>query len=114
MGPPEFRLGVNYLNMNPFSASGTYDERQEISYNIGSKFTEYWSVSAGGNNDLQSGNIMGISSSINYLDECFGLDISFGRSYARDREIEPSDSIMVSLFFKELGTFSQNQSLATQ
>ena len=113
-GPPEFRLGVNYLDMNPFSASGTYDERQEISYNIGSQFTEFWSASAGGNHDLQSGNIMSVSTSINYLDECFGLDISFGRSYSRDREIEPSDSIMVSLFFKELGTFSQNQSLATQ
>ena len=100
--------------MNPFSASGTYDERQEISYNIGSQFTDFWSASAGGNNDLQSGNIMSVSTSINYLDECFGLNISFGRSYSRDREIEPSDSIMVSLFFKELGTFSQNQSLTTQ
>ena len=111
VGSPVFRFSANYLDMNPFSASGTYDERQEVSYNISSEFAEYWNVSGSGSNDLQSGNMIGFSSAVGYLDECFGANVTFSRSYSRDREIEPSDSIMINLFFKYLGTFQQNQSL---
>ena len=99
--------------MNPFSASGTFDERQEISYSISSsEVIDYWSVSASGSSNLQSGDMIGVSSTIGYRDECFGLNITMSRSYSRDREIEPSDAIMVNLFFKYLGTFTQNQALA--
>ena len=113
VGRPEFRFGANYLEMNPFSASGTFDERQEISYSISSsEVIDYWSVSASGSSNLQSGDMIGVSSTIGYRDECFGLNITMSRSYSRDREIEPSDAIMVNLFFKYLGTFTQNQALA--
>jgi hypothetical protein len=40
-----------------------------------------------------------------YEDECFRLSGTYRRTFTRDREIEPSDTILFRFIFKHLGEF---------
>ena len=42
---------------------------------------------------------------IKYEDECFAIVASYRRTRTRDLDIEPSDAVLVQLFFKNLGEF---------
>lgn len=52
-------------------------ERQEISFQTGMKFANYWSVNSNAGYDLVSGTFIKRGISLNYTDECFGLTFGY-------------------------------------
>lgn len=53
----------------------------------------------------QRGDLLDSAFGAKYEDECFAIVVSYRRTRTRDLDIEPSDAILVRLFFKNLGEF---------
>jgi len=113
-GPDIFRVNTNYLAINS-GASGidteSFEEREEISFGLSSHFHENWTITANATRNLQSdGGMVWMGSTLAYEDECFAILSSYSRSFTRDRDLEPTDTIFVQLAFKYLGGFQTQKS----
>ena len=51
------------------------------------------------------GGMVLMASGLTYEDECFSILSNYSRSFTRDRDLEPTDTILVQLMFKHLGTY---------
>ena len=49
------------------------------------------------------GGMVVMTSGLTYEDECFSILSNYSRSFTRDRDLEPTDTIFVQLMFKGLG-----------
>ncbi len=105
-GPPNLRLGINYLFVGEEAGTGEFGDREEISGNLFYRLNRNWSAAADIRQDLTAdGGILSSSFGITYQDECFLINTAFRRSFTRDRDLEPSDTVFVQLVFKHLGEF---------
>ena len=43
-----------------------------------------------------------------YLDECFGINIDFERSFYEDRDLKPKDMLTFMFSFKNLGSYKSS------
>ena len=43
-----------------------------------------------------------------YVDECFGINIDFNRSFYDDRVLKPKDTLTILFSFKHLGSYSSS------
>ena len=43
-----------------------------------------------------------------YVDECFGINIDFNRSFYDDRDLKPKDTLTILFSFKHLGSYSSS------
>ena len=69
-----------------------------------SKFTDFWSISADLRRNLTgSGGTVSWSSGLTYEDECFLFVTKYGRTFTRDREVEPDDTLIFKVLLKNLG-----------
>ncbi|MSO71579.1 MAG: LPS-assembly protein LptD [Alphaproteobacteria bacterium] len=100
-GPRAFHLGIDY---NFLAGSGEFADRQEIGGKLTSKLTDTWSFSGHARSDLSDdGRMISMGGAIEYQDECFDIILGFNRRFTRDRDIPPSDSIMLRVNLKYLG-----------
>lgn len=78
--------------------------REQISARAGIRFADYWTVTANGGYDLSPVEDGPISSGVNliYQHECVILSTGFIRTYIRDRDIEPSTSVLFQLQLKNM------------
>lgn len=103
-GPESLRLGVDYRFIDSSADSGNYGDREEVSFSLNSKITQFWSGNAYATRRLSAPKGMQtLGGGLTYLDDCFQFDARFDRSYYRDRDIEPNDTIAFRLTFKNLG-----------
>lgn len=100
LGPSAYRLSGSYSFV---SATPQFEEREELKLRFQTRVTDYWSAEASAHQDLASGQSLRHSATIRYEDECFTFDITGTRSFFRDVDIEPSDSILFRIKFKHLG-----------
>ncbi len=103
-GNPILRVYTNYIDIESGAGSGDIEERKEVSFGAGSQFHENWKITTNATRDLTSGGgMVWMGGALTYADECFSIISKYYRTYTRDRDLEPTDTIFVQLMFKGLG-----------
>lgn len=78
---------------------GYAQDRQEVSLQTGYKFTDNWSINTNTSYDLVSDTLVKIGGGLNYLDECFGLNLGYQQT-RNPWENEPSHTFGFMLSFR--------------
>lgn len=101
LGPDRFRATANYLF---FEQAGEFPEREELTLRIDSDINERWSASIDGTRDLSAnGGMLSYGASLTYNCDCLILSANARRTFTTDRDVKPTDSILVQVTFKTLG-----------
>ena len=103
LGPEAYRLSGSYSFVR---ATSQFEEREELSLSFQSKITDHWSLRLTTLRDLAAGQALRHRGIIRYEDECFTFDVIGTRSFFRDEDVEPSDSLLFRIRFKNLGEVS--------
>lgn len=106
-GPSFFRLNIDYVLLDAeqerTDLSG-FGAREQINTSAAVKFFDNWTLTGGWLRDLTGdGRTLQYSSGIVYEDVCFRASLVGLRTFTRDRDIEPSTSILFRVEFKHLG-----------
>lgn len=102
-GPRAFRVGANY---SFFNQSGDFPDREELYLTASSALTDAWSISANTRRDLTSGGgTLSYGGRLTYTCDCMTLSIDYQRTFTRDRDVAPNESIFVRIILKSLGEF---------
>ena len=75
------------------------------------KSRNYSSINLNSTFDLLIDDPKSYSIGYQYFDECFGLNVDFGRSFYEDRDLKPQDTLTIMFSFKNLGSY-QSSNLA--
>jgi LPS-assembly protein len=105
VGPPALRLQTGYLFFKQTAATSEFGDREQIALGVTSRITRQWSARFGHTRNL-SGRDEGplaTGAGLTYEDECFIFDAGLSRSYTRDRDYRPSDTVLFRFMFKTLG-----------
>ena len=109
VGPKAFQLSGDYIFVDNGTSSGSLSRREEIKASVSSQITQFWSIRGSTHRDLnKGGGSLHHSISLRYEDECFDFDVTGTRSFIRDADITPSDSLLFRFIFKHLGQVSTN------
>jgi LPS-assembly protein len=103
VGPEAYRLSGAYSFVG---STSQFEEREELSLAFSSQITDHWLVQVTTQQDLASGQTLRHTGLVRYEDECITFDILGTRSFFRDEDIEPSDSVLFRIKFKNLGEVS--------
>ena len=106
LGFPNSRgaINLNYLFVSEEAGTGEFGDREEISGSLSYRISKYWSLNANARRDLSDGgSFISYGGGVIYEDECFILNTTINRSFTKDRDIEPTDTIFFKLIFKHLG-----------
>lgn len=103
VGPEAYRLSGAYSFVG---STPQFEEREELSLAFSSQITDHWLVQVTTQQDLASGQTLRHTGLVRYEDECITFDILGTRSFFRDEDIEPSDSVLFRIKFKNLGEVS--------
>jgi LPS-assembly protein len=102
-GPSALKFGIDYIF---FESQGDTDftGREEISGNISAKLNRFWYTSVASRYNFEGdGDLRNLGINLIYDCECFTVTTSFNRQFYKDRDVRPSDSILVKFNFKTLG-----------
>lgn len=109
-GVPKFRLNVNYLSIDQQNLNDLLDpedefrDREEITVGFSSQATKRWRFGASTRHDLSGGGgALRHGAFLSYEDECFHFQLDYARTFTRDRDVQPSDTILFRVVFKTLG-----------
>lgn len=110
LGVPKLLLSVNYLSIDQQNLNDILDpddefrDREEISVGFSSQATKRWRFGASTRHDLSSGGgALRHGAFLNYEDDCFQFQLDYARTFTRDRDVKPSDTILFRVVFKTLG-----------
>ena len=127
-GPPNLRLGANFLLIPPQTLNQTqinpltgqtllYGKREQLTFNATAKMTRYWSLTGSetinltNSTNLVNGVTTPQSSNTSlyatlaavYQDECMAFISSVTQSGIRSGDVTPGVSVLFSVVFKNLG-----------
>ena len=107
-------LNLNYIDEKTDNNNNILEDHIEtFTYNYKSKnIKKYSNLSFSGIYDMQLDANKEYNLGYNYLDECFGLDLSFNRKFYEDGKIEPQDILSIIVSFKHLGSQEQKKILS--
>ncbi len=101
VGTDRLRATANYLF---FEEAGEFPEREELSLRFESQLNESWSASVDGTRDLSAnGGILAYGASLTYNCDCLLFTLNARRTFTTDRDIKPTDTILLQVTFKTLG-----------
>ena len=103
VGPPSTKLTANYIFFDR-QENSEFASREEFSGSIFTKWDRLWRSSFSTIYDLNDdGGVRSLAFDTAFECECFTFKTILKRDFFSDRELEPSDSIMLQLNFKTLG-----------
>jgi len=106
-------VSLNYIDQKTDNNNILEDDIETFTYKYKSKnIKKYSNVNLSGIYDMQLEQNKEYKIGYDYLDECFGLAISFNRKFYEDGEIEPQDILSIIFSFKHLGSQSQQKKLS--
>jgi lipopolysaccharide assembly outer membrane protein LptD (OstA) len=82
---------------------GNFPKREEVNVAASMKITDYWSISGSSHWDLAENLALKHSAGLRYVDECLLFELVGTRSFFKDEDVEPSDSLLFRIKFKYLG-----------
>ncbi|HAA93787.1 MAG TPA: LPS-assembly protein LptD, partial [Rhodospirillaceae bacterium] len=107
VGPKAFQVSGDYTFVDNGTGAGSSAKREEIKAAVQSQISQFWSFRASTHRDLsKDGGSLRHSMSLRYEDECITFDVTGTRSFFRDADIRPSDSLLFKVIFKHLGQVS--------
>jgi len=106
VGPPLLNLDLGYISVRSGSTVAELDEREEVTWTLGSRISRYWSLFGGQRVDLTQSQTRQVRFGAGYQDECCSLQVVAERNFFSDREIRPETAFFVSVVFKNLGGIS--------
>jgi LPS-assembly protein len=105
-GPSWLKLYGSYIFLDAPPNEPVTGKREEVALGASVRLNEYWSLFGRGTVDLTNGgDLLDSALGAKYEDECFAVVVSYRRTRTQDLDIEPSDAILVRLYFKNLGEF---------
>ncbi len=107
-GPPEFRVGASYVYLDRMTLEGgtAARNREELTVNVSSAFTQYWSVGASHRRDLaEGGGPVATGLVLTYQDECMTFQLVGERDYTERTGLASGDRVFFRLVLKNLGEF---------
>ncbi len=110
-GPLSGTLGYAFFDQSLSAALG---EREELTLSGTYRLTDYWSVSGYTRRDIEGRQTLSNYANIGYADECMSVGLGFSQSFTRDRDIEPTNSIIFSIVLKHLGGTQFTSALGQQ
>jgi LPS-assembly protein len=100
-GPRALRVSGTYIF---FDETVEFPEREEIFAALSSSITDQWSARIDTRRDLtEDGSTLSWGAGLRYNCDCLDFTIDYRRTFTRDRDVEPEDSITVRAVFKSLG-----------
>jgi LPS-assembly protein len=103
VGPAAYKLSGSYSFVG---ATPQFEEREELTLALTTQITDHWSLRVTTQQDLAAGQALRHTGLIRYQDECIIVDVLGTRSFFRDEDVEPSDSVLFRIRFKNLGEVS--------
>lgn len=104
-GPPSLRVTGSYTRIDS-SGSQEFARREEAYAAVAARLTPDWRIRADRREDLtKGGGPLAWGVGLTYEDECLIFDASYRRSFFRDREVQPTDTVLFRVAFKTLGEF---------
>jgi LPS-assembly protein len=100
LGPAAYRLSGAYSFI---SATKDFEVREELSLAFSTQITDHWSLGFATQQDLDAGKALRHSALLRYQDECIIFDVQGTRSFFQDEDVQPSDSVLFRIKFKNLG-----------
>lgn len=108
-GPLATQLGYAYFAQDPL-VTATPLSREEISLGAVLKLSEFWRLFGNTTRDLTSSETLSNRIGVGYQDECFGLSVGFYQSNISYQDIEKSNTFLVEITFKNLGSTGTGRS----
>lgn len=106
-GIEAFRATIDYREIDQLGST-EFASRENIKLGFTSQISQYWAFSGSTIRDLETDNTQQFQFGATYEDECLILTTALTRSFYEDRDLEPTDSIMMRVSFKTLGEFQTN------
>lgn len=100
LGPPALRFSGSYAFVEK---DDDFPKREELKVAVSTKISDYWSLSASTHRDLAENLALQHSAGLRYEDECLLFELMGTRSFFKDEEVDPSDSLLFRIKFKHLG-----------
>ena len=109
-GVPLLKLDINYLSIDQQNLIDSQDpqddfrDREEITIGFTSEITNRWKMGASTQRDLTSGGgSLQHGMFLSYQDDCFEFRTDYSRTFTRDRDVAPTDTILFRIVLKTLG-----------
>jgi LPS-assembly protein len=107
VGPPKFRVTAGYIDLkvgaDDLDAATPLAPREEIRAGASWKITDRWTLAGDHTRDLDRGSAVSTRVGLTYEDECLIFGVAYDERFTRDRDIEPSTSIIFNISLKNLG-----------
>ena len=110
VGRNSFRLDVNYLSIDQQEIEDALDpedkfgNREQISLGLSSRLFDFYQLGINTRRDLTSGGgTLRHGAFFRYADECFEFGLDYSRTFTRNRDVQPTDTIMFQVIFRTLG-----------
>lgn len=101
-GPRAFRASAEYVFFD--STEEISNDREELFLSASSDLTNRWKIAANTRRDLtKDGNTLSYGGSLTYNCECMTFELTYSRTFTRDRDVRPDEAIFVRLNLKSLG-----------
>jgi len=102
-GPKGLRLALGYLFIDR-QVGSEFAGREEIRYAVNGQLSRYWRAGVSAIHDLsEDAGLRALGLQLTYEDECLIFTTSLGRTFFEDRDLQPTDSVILRVTFKTLG-----------
>jgi LPS-assembly protein len=102
-GPRALNMSVGYLFLDQQNA-GEFPAREEVTLDLRSQVTREWQAGVSTRRDLtENGGTLSTGVNLIYTNDCLIARLDLARTFTRDRDIHPSDTILLRLVFRTLG-----------
>ena len=107
-GPSVFQVDMNYVFFDTVGENVEFSDREEVFARLSSSFANYWSASVNTRRDLgDDGGTLSFGASLGYKDECIIANLEFKRTFTSDRDVPPTDAVLLRVTLKHLGQLQQ-------
>lgn len=107
VGPPRFKVTAGYIDLKAgaedFDDATPLTPREEVRAGAVYRISERWTLAGDHIRDLDRGKAISTRVGLTYEDECLRLGVAYDKRFTRDRDIEPSTSIILKISLKNLG-----------
>ena len=109
-GARALNFSANYVYFDRQEGS-EYAGREELNYAASAQLTRFWKGSFSATQDLgEDDSLRRLGIGLSYEDECLIFATNLTRTFYKDRDLRPADSILFSVTFKTLGEVSSGLS----
>ncbi len=107
IGVPLLRLSTQYQFFDK-QRDSEFEGREDITVALSSQMNRNWRGSMDVRHDIADNQTRSFGSSLIYEDECLLFTTNFSRTFYKDRDLNPTDTILFVVSFKTLGEVRVN------